>query len=92
MCFLGTCCSFQDNAPGLWLADFNTACQLTGGWALTMTGTMDYSAPEVLEDSSPSETLGLNHLRTFSIASKNKKLEKRGAVLRPGADRPFSLI
>ena len=28
------------------------------GWALSMTGTMDFAAPEVLQDESPSEWLG----------------------------------
>lgn len=45
----------SDSLTSLWLADFNTAYQLMDGWALTMTGTRDYSAPEVLQDESPSE-------------------------------------
>eukprot|EP00438_Fugacium_kawagutii_P032760 Skav206029 [mRNA] locus=scaffold1314:346221:358442:+ [translate_table: standard] len=36
----------SESLDRLWLADFNTACQLMHGWALSMTGTMDYSAPE----------------------------------------------
>lgn len=32
----------------LWLADFNTAHQLMAGGSLTMTGTWEYSPPEVL--------------------------------------------
>lgn len=36
------------------LADFNTAKAVQDGGALTMTGTMEYSAPEVLDGNSPS--------------------------------------
>ena len=36
------------------LADFNTAKAVQDGGALTMTGTMEYSAPEVLAGNSPS--------------------------------------
>ena len=39
----------------LHLLDFNTARSLTEGGSLTMTGTIDYSAPEVLNGESPSE-------------------------------------
>lgn len=45
----------SDDLNRLWLADFNTAYQLMDGWALSMTGTMDFAAPEVLQDESPSE-------------------------------------
>eukprot|EP00439_Symbiodinium_sp_Y106_P018444 s3171_g2.t1 len=39
----------------LHLADFNTARSLLDGGSLTMTGTVEYSAPEVLAGESPSE-------------------------------------
>jgi len=39
----------------LHLADFNTAKALVDGGSLTMTGTMEYAAPEVLQGESPSE-------------------------------------
>jgi len=39
----------------LHLADFNTARALLEGGSLTMTGTIEYSAPEVLQGESPSE-------------------------------------
>ena len=39
----------------LHLADFNTARPLLEGGALTMTGTTEYAAPEVLNGESPSE-------------------------------------
>ena len=38
----------------VYLADFNTAKALQDGGALTMTGTMEYAAPEVLDGNSPS--------------------------------------
>jgi len=38
----------------LKLIDFNTACRLADGGALTMTGTYEYAAPEVLRGESPS--------------------------------------
>jgi serine/threonine protein kinase len=38
----------------LKLIDFNTACRLADGSALTMTGTHEYAAPEVLRGKSPS--------------------------------------
>ena len=45
-------------SPDLWdlhLVDFNTARPLLEGGALTMTGTVEYSAPEVLSGESPSD-------------------------------------
>ncbi|CAE8645335.1 unnamed protein product [Polarella glacialis] len=39
----------------LRLTDFNTARCLMDGGSLTMTGTMEYSAPEILQGESPSE-------------------------------------
>jgi len=43
------------DARTLHVGDFNTAKQLLDGGSLTMTGTMEYAAPEVLEGESPSE-------------------------------------
>ena len=40
---------------GLHLLDFNTAKSLEDGGAYTMTGTMEYASPEVLNGHSPSE-------------------------------------
>lgn len=40
---------------GLHLLDFNTAKSLKDGGAYTMTGTMEYASPEVLDGHSPSE-------------------------------------
>lgn len=40
----------------LKLVDFNTACCLAEGASLTMTGTLDYAAPEVLLGESPSDS------------------------------------
>mmetsp|Transcript_52806 Transcript_52806/g.115198 ORF Transcript_52806/g.115198 Transcript_52806/m.115198 type:complete len:334 (-) Transcript_52806:61-1062(-) len=43
------------DALTLQVGDFNTAKALLDGGSLTMTGTMEYAAPEVLEGESPSE-------------------------------------
>jgi len=45
----------SENLTELKLLDFNTAHRLAEGGALTMTGTHEYAAPEVLLGSSPSE-------------------------------------
>ncbi|CAJ1390464.1 unnamed protein product [Effrenium voratum] len=68
----------QDDLQNLWLADFNTACQLMSGWSLTMTGTLDYAAPEVLQGESPSEKsdiwgLGLS-LHFMAVGKLPRKL------------------
>eukprot|EP00440_Ansanella_granifera_P071372 gb/GFBE01077458.1/.p1 GENE.gb/GFBE01077458.1/~~gb/GFBE01077458.1/.p1 ORF type:complete len:360 (+),score=52.19 gb/GFBE01077458.1/:1-1080(+) len=48
-------CLVSHALDDLKLADFNSACSLMNGGSLTMTGTMDYAAPEVLKGESPSE-------------------------------------
>ncbi|CAE7036376.1 CPK3, partial [Symbiodinium sp. KB8] len=45
----------SEDLSDLHLADFNTARSLLDGGSLTMTGTVEYSAPEVLAGESPSE-------------------------------------
>lgn len=49
-------CLVSSDLQDLKLADFNTAQRLSEAGSLTMTGTREYCAPEVLKGASPSET------------------------------------
>jgi len=48
-------CQVSDDLQDLKLAEFNTAQRLSEAGSLTMTGTREYHAPEVLKGDSPSE-------------------------------------
>lgn len=49
-------CLVNKDWTDIRLADFNVARRLAEGGSLTMTGTQEYAAPEVLSGESPSET------------------------------------
>lgn len=46
----------SDDRRHIRIIDFNTACRLLEGGALTMTGTIEWMAPEVLSGNSPTES------------------------------------
>jgi len=82
----------------LRLVDFNTAQQLMEGGALTMTGTLQYAAPEVLLGDSPSESndvwsagLCLYFMLSGRLPQRQDKFATLAEFANAVATRPVSL-